>query len=77
MSIQTIYVKAKSKKELNERLANDEQVMGTIHSMGTQEVKLLSHANDGDVIKIYEKFVGGSPYAKAYGNWNSKKGKVV
>lgn len=76
MPIQTVYVRANSKKDLNERLMNDEDVKGIIHSMYDQKTIRLRELNDGDVIKIYSKLVGGSPYAKAYGNWQKDKRRV-
>lgn len=77
MAIETYYVKAKSKKALNEAIAAGTKITATCFSMTNGHQKEITALNDGDVIKIYEKTVGGSPYAKAYGNWNSKKGKVV
>jgi ribosomal protein L2 len=69
------YVRGKSKKEINERLTQGEDVFGTNYSMfsggGTFGLKEIP---DGSTIKVYEKMVGGNPYAKAYGTW--MKGKV-
>lgn len=81
MSIATFYVRGKSKKEINERLAEGRSVHAENHSMFEAFAKpsgeLAAVAGDGDVIKVYEKMVGGSPYAKAYGNWNAKKQRIV
>lgn len=76
MTIQTVYVLTKSKKALNDALAAGTAVKGIIHSMYGQKTILLTDLNDGDVIKTYEKLIGGSPYAKAYGNWDKAKGRV-
>lgn len=78
MPIQTIYVKAASKKAINEDLAAGKVVRGVIYSFmsDNKDIDLAKAASDGDVIKIFDKFVSGSPYAKAYGNWDSKKGRV-
>lgn len=77
MSIITLYVKGKSKKEINERLLNGEVVRGVHHTpWGETEHELGPNLSHGTVIKVYDKYVGGSPYAKAYGNWDSKKLRV-
>lgn len=76
MGIETYYVKAASKKAINETLAAGKQVLATCHSVFNSCTKNITELNNGDVIKIYEKTVGGSPYAKAYGNWDAKKGRV-
>lgn len=74
MSIETVYVKAKSKKAINETIASGQRVYGTIYSMfnGDREVDLATMP-DGTVIKIFDKYVSGQPYAKAYGNVAHKK----
>ena len=78
MSIRTYYVKAKSKKAINEDLAAGKKVYAEDFSLfGNIGMELdLRKLNNGDVIKIYDKEVGGSPYAKAYGNWDAKKQRV-
>lgn len=72
-----LYVQAKSKKAINERLAAGDQVLGVNHSMfgdgGTYD---LANAADGTVVAVWEKLSGGSPYAKAYGTWDAKKGRI-
>ena len=56
----TIYVKAKSKKEINERLANGEEVWGENFSIfgGGGLLALGAPGTDGAVIKVFEKYVG-------------------
>ncbi len=76
MTIETYYVKAKSKKALNERLLAGETIYATRYSMYDSTDVNLQSVQNGDVIKIYDKLVSGSPYAKAYGNWDAKKGRV-
>jgi len=76
MSITTYYVKAKSKKALNEALEAGKVIYADRHTMHSIETVRISALNNGDVIKVYEKVVGGSPYAKAYGNWDAKKQRV-
>lgn len=78
MPIKTVYVKAKSKKAINEALERGEKVVGTdwgFLSTG-MDLDISKGLNDGDVIKVYQKEISGSPYAKAYGNWDAKKGRV-
>jgi len=72
----TIYGNAKSKKAINDMLANGTTVIGTEYSL-RQPVNyaLNSELPNGTVIKVWEKLVGGSPYAKAYGTWDGKKVK--
>ena len=80
-----LYVKAKSKKALNEALAAGKTVWGFNASMfgGGGQYRIGQNltgddvAPHGAVIKIFEKMVWGSPYAKSYGTWNAAKGKVV
>lgn len=71
-----IYIKANSKKSVNERLAGGEHVEGTIHSMMRSQVASLKDCPSGTVVKIFSKYVGGQPYAKAYGIWDSVKNKI-
>ncbi len=75
-----IYVKAKSKKNINERIAQGETIYGVNYSMfggGAGVYKLDGSLADGTIVKVYEKVVSGSPYAKAYGTWRSAKRMVV
>lgn len=74
-----LYVKAASKKALNARLEKGEPIFGTNYSMfggggiyqlGAQPIE------DGTVIAVYQKTVGGSPVAKSYGQWSAKTGRV-
>ncbi len=73
-----LYVKGKSKKEINERLAAGTPVYGTNHSAfgGGGDYRLDANLEDGTVISVFEKEVSGSPYAKSYGTWDTKKGRV-
>lgn len=72
-----IYVNAKSKKAINDMLVEGKTVRGYNYSMfgGGGEYMLSSALPVGTVIKVYEKMVGGSPYAKAYGTWDGSKVK--
>ena len=71
----TAYVKAKSKRSLNERLQSGENVRAKIFELSMEINVEMSSLPDGCVIKIYEKFVSGNPYAKAYGVWSNGKVK--
>jgi hypothetical protein len=70
-----IYIKAKSKKAINERLANNEVIIGTNYSIfgGGGFYQLNEQLQIGTTIKVYEKQINGIPYAKAFGMWNGKK----
>jgi len=74
-----LYIQAKSKKEINNRLNSGESVYGTNYSMfgGGGTHKLDSDLPTGTVIKVYEKTVNGSPYAKSYGIWNAVRRVVT
>lgn len=72
-----IYVKAKSKKDINERLSNGEVLYGQNFSMfGDAGIYDLTQLNDGDIVAVYQKMVDGNPYAKAWGTWDSNKQKL-
>jgi len=70
-----IYIKAQSKKAINEKIANNEVVLGTNYSIfgGGGIYELNDSLQIGTVIKVYDKEVNGTPYAKAFGMWNGKK----
>ena len=72
-----LYVKAQSKKSINERLANGEQIIGTNYSIfgGGGFYELNESLPTKTVIKVYDKTINGTPYAKAYGMWDGKKVK--
>jgi hypothetical protein len=70
-----IYVRAKSKREINERLAAGENVWGTNHSAFGDggPYQLGPELPNGTVIATYTAMVGGSPIAKYYGTWDGAK----
>lgn len=70
-----LYVKGASKKAVNERIAKGETVMGENFSFfgGAGLYKLDKDLPKGTVVSIYEKLVGGQPYAKSYGEWTGEK----
>lgn len=72
-----LYVNAKSKKAINDMIAEGKTVYGLNYSIfgNGGEYALSSALPVGTVIKVYSKMVGGSPYAKAYGTWDGSKVK--
>ena len=73
MSIQTVYVKAKSKKAINELLADGQTIWGKKYDMYGSESIQLHNMPKGTVVKVYEKFACGNPVAKSYGTWTGQK----
>lgn len=75
----TLYVKGKSKKAINELLATGKIVYGVDYSMygSGGSYPLSQEVPTGTVIKIFEKYIGGAPFAKAYGTWNNEKNKIM
>jgi hypothetical protein len=73
-----VYVRAGSKRELNDRLAAGayETLAATEYSMAGPQVHLLASLPSGTVIKIFDKYAYGSPYAKSYGTWDAAKRRV-
>jgi hypothetical protein len=79
MPIRTVYVQAKSKADINRRLEAGETVLATEYNRWeVKKMPLGEMIPDGTVIKVFSQFDPfGTPYAKAYGNWNSKRGRVI
>lgn len=72
----TIYVNAKSKKEINDSLKLGKQIVCIEYLPYTVNEKYISDCTTGTVVKIFEKYVGGSPLAKSYGVWNKEKNQI-
>lgn len=77
-----LYVKAKSKKELNDNLnsleksGSNNRIYGDHHHIsGTDQHALDSNLPVGTVIAVYDRYSGGSPYAKSWGTWDGKRVK--
>jgi hypothetical protein len=68
--IETVYVRAESKKALNALLEHGACVQGEIFNMFTGDrYAALNECPDGTVVKIWSKRdMAGTPVAKAYGN---------
>jgi hypothetical protein len=76
-----VYVKAPSKKSVNESLADGQSIPATEFNMFNPNGQYItSHTlNDlptGTAVSIYDKVISGSPYAKAYGIWDAEKNKL-
>ena len=72
-----VYIKAKSKKEVNEMLTNGLDVTAIEYILFNTNYYQLTELSTGTVVKIFDKVVGGSPYAKSYGVYNKEKNKVM
>jgi hypothetical protein len=72
-----VYIKAASKKALNEKLALNERIGATEYDMFSTNNCILNDLPTGTVVKVYDKMVGGNPYAKSYGVWNKEKNKIA
>jgi hypothetical protein len=72
-----LYVKAQSKKHINERILAGQTVYGENFSMfgGGGAYALDSSLPAGTIIAVFQKTVGGSPYATAFGTWSGSKVK--
>ena len=71
-----VYIKAKSKKALNERIANGETIKGVSYNPWGGEVHTLRDLPTGTVVAVFEKMLSGAPYAKTWGQWNQEKNLV-
>lgn len=69
------YIQAKSKKSLNERLGYNEDIQVVVYDISGASSMSIHELPKGCVISVFEKFVGGSPYAKSYGVWDGTKVK--
>ena len=70
-----VYIQAKSKAEVNRKLAEGKTVSATEISMFGTTGHYFEDLPQGTTVKIFEKYVGGNPYAKAYGT--VKAGKLA
>lgn len=70
-----LYVKAPSKKALNEMLKTD-QVTGTCFAFDRTSTYDLSTLQAPAVIAIYQKAISGNPVATSYGEYDPKTRRV-
>ena len=69
-----LYIQAQSKKAINEAIANGHRIIGTNYSIfGGGGTYVLNECPAQTIVKVFKKYVGGQPYATAYGTWNGKK----
>jgi hypothetical protein len=70
-----LYVFGKSKKAVNESLANGNVVTGENFSFfgGAGIYTLNGQLPVGTVVSIFDKYSGGQPVAKSYGTWDGLK----
>ena len=66
-----VYIEGKSKAQINRDLVDGKPIVGTEITMFATTEYPFESLPDGTVVKVFEKYVGGNPYAKAYGQ---KKG---
>ena len=76
-----VYVRAASKKSINESLAIGQSIPAwefNIFNPNGQYITdhQLSDLQTGTTVAIYEKIVGGNPYAKSWGTWDAEKNKL-
>lgn len=69
-----VYVRGKSKREINEALARGALVVGRCFGIDGERDVLLSTLQAGDVVARFTKYAGGSPVAEGWHEWNAKKG---
>ena len=76
-----VYVQAKSKKQINEWIQSGTEIEAVEYSMqnhmngGDYETyHNLVDTPDGTVVAVFDKYVGGNPYSKAWGAWDKTKG---
>lgn len=72
-----IYVKGASKKAINELIAAGKSIYGTEYMPTSQNDHRLNDLPTGTCVKVFDKYVGGNPYAKSYGTWNKEKNKLL
>jgi len=70
----TVYIKGKSKAAINRSLQAGEPVNAIQYDRCSVTTHKFQNLPDGTVVKVFEKIIGGSPYAKSYGT--VKNGKL-
>ena len=72
-----LYVKSKSKKAINEAIANGDKVVGNNYSIfGDGGVYALDQGlPEGTIIALYTKEEHGTPISRNWGVWDGKKVK--
>lgn len=74
-----MYVQGKSKAAINRELKEGKTLVAYDFNMFTGDTQTAFSSEgglaEGTVIKVFEKYIDGNPYAKAYGTW--KNGKIA
>lgn len=71
-----LYVKAKSKREINERIARGIVVTATRYKLGDADRVTLNTYPHRIALKLYHATINGTPIARSYAVWNPLKGRV-
>ena len=75
-----IYIQAKSKKELNKRILNKDEVIGLEYNMFNPDGYIIEHninnCEDGTTIAIFNSYSGSNPIATTWGIWD-KENKLI
>jgi len=75
-----VYIQANSKKAINEALTDGKKVPAVEYNMfnpnGYMTDHILNDLPTGTIVSVFSKYVGGQPYAKAYGSWDKEKNKL-
>ena len=71
-----LYVRAKSKRDLNERLEAGDQVLGRSFGIDNAGLYGLDCLTEKCLIVVYSKMVGGNPVPISYGEFDPAKNRV-
>jgi len=75
-----LYIEGKSRKEINDKLKRNEEVLGIEYNKNSIEYKTIHNLRDckgGMPVMFYLSMHEGEPVTRAYGTWNKEKNKVV
>lgn len=73
-----VYIHGDSKAAINRRLKAGDKLEALYYGLPYNDVFDVEALRDGCVVKVFSKYVGGNPYAKAYGTIKrDKNGKVT
>lgn len=67
-----VYVFVNSKAELNRRIKAGERFEALYYGLPHNDVFNLEDLRHGCVVAVFNKYVNGTPYAKAWGTVNRK-----
>jgi len=77
--MKTVYIQSKSKAAANRELKEGKTLLAYEFNFLTGDNQIPINKDggleNGTVIKIFEKYAQGNPYAKSYGTW--KDGKIA